>query len=762
MTALPQIAALLALEPEEIVYRSDRIDEVGYRHFFFGLTRNGREVVGASLLMHVNKDGALYMVNGTIPDELEEVAATEKVTREQALELARQSRPDCTPQNPRERLVYSLPGEGERMRLAWEVRHDRAFDDGLLTVSTYVDALTGEIHASNEPVFHVTEREVWDANGAVMYSEQGLPAGQGTYYRPPTRTLFEGDSTTGKPLAVRNAYANLGATRDYFTARFNWDGPANTGGRVAAVPNAKFLVHPTPSSSQIVEKTYMSLYTRKNFGDSERDYIYLGTGPYSDVNRSDSMAGALDIVAHEYGHAVTQRRPEGGKLIPENNPSPNSEVVVIAEGISDVFGMFVERYALGNSTPASIWDLGTTTGQTIRDLDFPKNVAGAIDYYSEYVSGTTSVQNAAPLVGLGFHMMCEGGWHPNPVNMPLNKTNVWVKKVGYDQAEQILFHAVQNKIPQGASFVTLKEALAASAEALYGEAARNQVYFAWDAVGVPYGEGSIRAVNISTRAYAGTGSDTLQAGFFVAGGDPKPMLIRAVGPELLSWGVPGVLPDPKLDLHQVWPSSATIGSNDNWGDWSWPRPAAEIFDGLYAFPLSIGSYSAAMYPTLSAGGYTAVVTAQGASGTALVEVYDSDPTSALRLINISTRAKVVIGGPVIAGFVVTGESAKRLLIRAVGPTLASFGVQGALANPKITLNYYQGGFAPYTNDDWEDAWNAAEIPSVTEDVYAFALSPGGADSVLLVDLPPGNYSAIVEGVNNTEGVVLVEVYEVSE
>jgi hypothetical protein len=100
----------------------------------------------------------------------------------------------------------------------------------------------------------------------------------------------------------------------------------------------------------------------------------------------------------------------------------------------------------------------------------------------------------------------------------------------------------------------------------------------------------------------------------------------------------------------------------------------------------------------------------------------------------------------------------RLLIRAVGPTLAGFGVSGVLADPTITL--YRDATPLATNDNWSSAANAAEIVSTSVAVGAFALPSGSRDAALLTTLTPGSYTAVVSGVAATTGTALVELYVV--
>jgi hypothetical protein len=131
------------------------------------------------------------------------------------------------------------------------------------------------------------------------------------------------------------------------------------------------------------------------------------------------------------------------------------------------------------------------------------------------------------------------------------------------------------------------------------------------------GEGnSPRLVNVSARNFVGTGDDILIAGFNIAGTGTKRLLVRAVGPTLEGFGVPGTLVDPKLEIFTG--AGVKVAENDTWD----PALAA-IFTAVGAFPLTTGSKDAALLTTLATGGYTVQVRgADGGTGEALVEIYE--------------------------------------------------------------------------------------------------------------------------------------------
>jgi hypothetical protein len=151
----------------------------------------------------------------------------------------------------------------------------------------------------------------------------------------------------------------------------------------------------------------------------------------------------------------------------------------------------------------------------------------------------------------------------------------------------------------------------------------------------------------------------------------------------------------------------------------------------------------------------------GTTGEALAEIYDATraenySASTPRLINVSARTQVGDnGGALVAGFVVAGSTGRTVLIRAIGPTLRSFGVTDAVVDPKLEL--YSGPTLLDTNDNWG---GSASLVNAFAQVGSFALEPGSKDSSLLVTLEPGNYTAQISGVAGASGIVLIEIYEV--
>ncbi len=277
----------------------------------------------------------------------------------------------------------------------------------------------------------------------------------------------------------------------------------------------------------------------------------------------------------------------------------------------------------------------------------------------------------------------------------------------------------------------------------------------------PVGGVASRLVNLSILTSLDAPGDAFTLGYVVGGAGTsgsKPVLIRAAGPTLgaAPFNLAGALGDPKLELFA---GATKTSENDNWGG---SAGLSGAFAAVGAFAYASGtSLDAATLATVAPGDNSVRVSASGnGTGTVIAELYDSTPFASLgatspRLVNVSVLKH--LGTGLTAGFVVDGTATKRVLIRAVGPTIggAPFNVSGVVADPQLTL--YSGQTAIRTNDNWG---GTAELTAAFAQVGAFALPAASRDAALLVTLQPGAYTVQASGVGSTTGVAIVEVYEV--
>ena len=269
--------------------------------------------------------------------------------------------------------------------------------------------------------------------------------------------------------------------------------------------------------------------------------------------------------------------------------------------------------------------------------------------------------------------------------------------------------------------------------------------------------------NIATRAYCSTDNRVTIGGFVISGNASKRVLVRAVGPSLTAQNLSAseILADPTIDVYK---GSTVIASNDNWGDNANATEITSTAQQIGAGAIIAGdTKSAALLLTLSPGVYSFVVNGKGStSGIVLLEVYDADGSVSTKFVNIATRAYSTTGnGVAIGGFVISGNLAKSVLVRAVGPTLVSVGgiaQSDVLADPVIEL--HQGSAIIATNDNWKTNANATEISNTATRIGATPFASGDtSSSALLLTLQPGVYSFIASGVSSTSGIVLVEIYD---
>jgi hypothetical protein len=248
----------------------------------------------------------------------------------------------------------------------------------------------------------------------------------------------------------------------------------------------------------------------------------------------------------------------------------------------------------------------------------------------------------------------------------------------------------------------------------------------------------VTLANISTRLPVQTGDNVLIGGFIITGTQPKTVILRAIGPSLT---LPGKLDDPTMELYR---GSQFVASNDNWMDA--PNKQA-IVDSTVA---PTNNLESALLVSLDPGDYTAVIRgADNGTGIGVVEAYDLDRTVDSKLANIATRGAVQIGDDIlIGGFIVLGPDPQKVIIRALGPSIA---VPGSLADPTLELRDGNGALLE-ANNNWRESPNQQAIIDST-------IPPtNDAESAIVRTLSPGNHTAIVRGMANTTGIAVVEVY----
>ena len=185
-----------------------------------------------------------------------------------------------------------------------------------------------------------------------------------------------------------------------------------------------------------------------------------------------------------------------------------------------------------------------------------------------------------------------------------------------------------------------------------------------------------------------------------------------------------------------------------------PSPTPTATATATATPTATATATATVPPSA-----TPTATATGtatATATATIAPTATPSASPAQALNLSTRMNVLTGANVgIGGFIITGSAPKHLLLRGIGPSLTQVGVANALADPVMELHGV-GGFVTITNDNWRDD------PVQEAAIIATGIPPSNnLEAAIDVTLLPGSYTAIVSGKNNTTGVGLVELYDLS-
>ena len=258
-----------------------------------------------------------------------------------------------------------------------------------------------------------------------------------------------------------------------------------------------------------------------------------------------------------------------------------------------------------------------------------------------------------------------------------------------------------------------------------------------------------KALNISTRLRVELDDRVMIGGFIITGTAPKDVVLRGIGPSLVSVGISDALADPILELRNS--NGTLLSQNDNWQDD--PVQAAQLMAlGLAPQHPNESGIVTSLQPNAS---YTAILAGKNnGTGVGLVEVYDTNQAANSELANISTRGFVQTGDNVmIGGFILGGSNGNTsVAVRGVGPSLAQVGITDVLADPILELRD-SNGVLLVSNDNWQDdPISAAELAA-----HGLALQ-NPLESGIFRSLSPGAFTAILAGRNGGTGIGLVEIY----
>lgn len=423
-----------------------------------------------------------------------------------------------------------------------------------------------------------------------------------------------------------------------------------------------------------------------------------------------------------------------------------------------------QRSTDGGGSWSDISDDATFSGSTTATLTIA-SVTGDMSGHRFRLSGTNGVGSALTTYDAAITVQVPPSISMQPVNATTTAGGVTTLSVTADGPGTLTYQWFLDGT-----------AVAGATEATYRIPSTQAFHAGSYTVTVTNGDGSItsdaatvtvnpapasnaRLMNLSTRGYDLTGDNQLIPGFVIEGTGTKRILLRSVGPGLAS-ALSTFLPDPQLTLIDQ-DTGATVDANDDWGTNANKATIITTTQDVGAGGLAEDSKDAVLLVDLAPGHYTALAAGVGGqTGIALVEFYDADDAPTAQLVNMSTRGFVGTGDNImIPGFVISQEGSRTLLVRAVGPALAS-ALSGYLEDPTLTVfRTVNASSEPIlVNDDWDTGPQAATTAAVADQVGAQPLAAGSKDAALVVTLPPGVYTIHAAGKNGGTGIALVEVY----
>ncbi|PTL76036.1 peptidase M4 [Vitiosangium sp. GDMCC 1.1324] len=434
--ALGVVAPVFRLNQNDLVLKRTTVDAKGHRHLRFQQTKNGLQVVGGELILHVDEAGNVYAANGSARDG-SKASAEAKVAPESALKVAQDGSSARGASASGAKLVYLRSEGSQEPRLAFEVRVKGERDGMPADDLVYVDAERGGILLVNPRIHTAINRKVYSANNGST--------------TPGTLKRSEGQAPVGDNHVDTN-YDKLGETYNCYKTLFGRDSFDNAGATLIST------VH--------YSTNYVNAYwdgTQMVYGDGDGvDSIELGL---------DS-----DVTTHELTHAVTER---------ESNLTYSGESGGLNESMSDIFAGVCESWTRNWATDADVFKVGEdiwtpgTAGDALRYMDDPAKDGASLDFYADY--GGQDVHYSSGISNLVFSLLSKGGVHPR------GKTTNTVPAIGPEKAGRIFYKANTDLFTASTTFEQAKTYTVQAAEALYGtgSAEAAAVTEAWKAVGVP-------------------------------------------------------------------------------------------------------------------------------------------------------------------------------------------------------------------------------------------------------------------------------------
>lgn len=415
-------------------------DELGQIHVRLQEHVHGLPVVGADVILHAERaTGRVLIVNGRfVPANDLPTAPTVEGWSAVSSAVAEMEIGDSTWVEPPV-LTYVLNAKG-RAFLAWSAVVAWEDSEGPHQDRIFADATTASLVARHPMIHHALNRKTYSANNGTS-----LPG-----------TLLFNEGGSSSDTTAMAAYNNGGTTYNYYSSKHGRDSYNGSGATITQT------VH------------YSSSYNNAYWNGSQMVY---GDG---DGSTFSPLSQALDVVAHELTHAVTEY---------EANLTYSYESGALNEAMSDVFGAATEAYSDG-AVGSNTWKIGEdvytpgTSGDALRYMNNPTADGSSYDYYPERYTGSQDnggVHLNSGIANLAFYLLTQGGTHPR------GKTSTSVPAIGLAKSEKIFYRALSVYMTSSTNFEGARTATAQAAQDLYGTTEANAVHAAWNAVGVPGG-----------------------------------------------------------------------------------------------------------------------------------------------------------------------------------------------------------------------------------------------------------------------------------
>jgi vibriolysin len=443
--SLEVIAPVFNASPEGLVLKKAQSDNIGDQHFRYRQVKNGREVLGGEIVVHVRK-GVIYAANGRARDDLDAPLSpvidtsaaigaaldASKVKHHDDSDDSLDSELHASEAAP---LVYRLGND--RMDLVYkvEVQGVRA-DQTPFRDSVLINAIDGSVVGRLPHIHTAKSRTLYNLNHATVL--------------PGTLARTEGQAANADSI-INDNYDRLGTTYDCYSVLFGRDSYNGAGA--------------TMKSSVHYSTNYVNAYwdgTQMVYGDG-------------DGVDASNLARSMDVTAHELTHAVTEN---------ESNLDYEGESGGLNESLSDIFGNTCEWYRDGQVVSANTWKVGedvwtpATAGDALRYMNDPVLDGDSLDFWTSS-AGTVDVHYSSGIPNLVFYLLSQGGLHPR------GKSTINVTGIGIAKAAQIFYRANRDILTSTSDFAAAKAATEQAAVQLgYTAAEQASVTAAWKAVGV--------------------------------------------------------------------------------------------------------------------------------------------------------------------------------------------------------------------------------------------------------------------------------------